>query len=131
MALSCCCKFVPVVHSNARLRSYLVQGSTVLALVLMSFVKAMPRGQKFFNACLSSTALFMLKCLDKWEWGVIVTRIFIGGGICCLSFLDIGSSKPIFDSQGKLTDCIIWVITVGPRHLLCVCTDNLTLTILH
>jgi hypothetical protein len=85
-------------RGSSALWLYPAAGSTVLALVLMSFVKAMPR--------------------DKWEWGVIVTRIFIGGGICCLSFLDIGSSKPIFDSQGKLTDCIIWVITVGPRHLL-------------
>jgi len=77
---------------------YPAAGSTILALVLMSLIRGLPR--------------------DKWEWGIAVSRYIVGSGICFLALLDIGSTKPIFDSQGHETKSIIWVVARGRAHTL-------------
>jgi len=77
---------------------YPAAGSTILALVLMSLIKGLPR--------------------DKWEWGIITSRFLIGSGTCVLGILDIGASAPVFDSAGNRTTSKIWILMVGDSHLL-------------
>lgn len=60
----------------------------------------------------------VLKYLDKWEWAIILSRYLVGSGICFLALLDIGSSKPIFDSQSNQTDSVIWVVARGQGNML-------------
>jgi len=65
---------------------------------MMSLIKGLPR--------------------DKWEWGVIASRSFIGSGLCMLVPLDINQSKPIFDTQYDLAGAKIWFLAEGDNHLL-------------
>jgi len=85
-------------RGSAALWFYPAAGSTILALVLMSMIKGLPR--------------------DKWEWVVIGTRFLIGSGVCALGILDVGASNPVFDSNGDRTSTKIWVLVVGDSHLL-------------
>lgn len=87
----------------------------------MSFVKGLPRGQHQFFIMTDiklSIHLRVFNLPDKWEWSLVISRFLVGSGICFLTIFDIGASKPILNSDGKLTDCIIWVVAVGRKHLL-------------
>jgi len=77
---------------------YPAAGSVILALALTPLIKALPQ--------------------DKWGWGIIISRFLISSGVCSLAWLDIGSLKPVSDSDGNLTDSKIWSIVVGSNHLL-------------
>lgn len=56
--------------------------------------------------------------LDGWEWAHVVNRSVFGIGICSLALFDLGSSAPVFDSKGNLTNSVIWQIVLGDSHWL-------------
>ncbi|KIM88201.1 hypothetical protein PILCRDRAFT_250405 [Piloderma croceum F 1598] len=97
-------------RGSSALWFYPAAGATILALVLMSLIKGLPR--------------------DKWEWGVIANRFLVGTGVCLLSILDIGSSKPVFDAEGNPTDSNIWIVAVGTWHLLLIIMASVMATLL-
>ncbi|KAF7976379.1 hypothetical protein HWV62_6951 [Athelia sp. TMB] len=85
-------------RGSSALWLYPAAGATILGLVLMSCIKGMPR--------------------DKYEWGILGTRCTIGTATCFLAILDIGSSKPIYDADGNMTDSKIWFLALAEGHWL-------------
>jgi hypothetical protein len=84
----------------------------------MSLIKGLPRGEL---ARLSSSPMLIIFVVikDRWEWGILTNRFLVGTGVCLLSILNIGSSKPVYDSEGNPTDSKIWFIAAATSHLLC------------
>jgi hypothetical protein len=88
---------ITVSYGSSALWFYGAAGSTLLALVLLSLIRGWPR--------------------DKWEWGSIISRLITGVTVVSLSALDIGSSKPLLNTNLTTNQSKIWYIVKNDRLL--------------
>jgi hypothetical protein len=82
-------------RGSSALWFYGAAGSTLLGLVILTLIQGLPR--------------------DKWEWGSLISRLIVGVGITCLSFLSLGSSTPVIDPnspQLKFESKKIWTLNL-------------------